>query len=624
MAVFIAPGTLMAGELPPLIPRDVLLGNPDRTRPRISPDGKRLAYLAPSDGVMNVWVKTLGAADDQVLTRDTDRGVRYYHWAQDNTHILYAQDVDGDENWHVYDANLETKEIRDLTPFDNIQARIIAFNPKFPSHALIAINNRVPQFHDVYRVDIVSGEITLTLKNENQLVGFDVDREFQVRAGIRVAADGASELLVRQSERAPWTRITRWDPEDLIGSGSVTFTPDGRGLNLVTSSGSETRELRQIDLATGKERTLASDHSADVADFFIHPMTHVVQAVGFNKERLHWKVLDPAVRHDFRAIRRIRRGDFRIISRDNADATWVVAFTTDDGPVSYYRYDRENRESSFLFTNRKALEGLKLAKMVPISFQSSDGLTIHGYLTTPRGIKPHGLPLVLKVHSSAWGRDAWGYDGETQWLANRGYAVLQINARGSSGYGKSFLNAANRDWGGRMHQDLVDGVRWATRMKIADPQRVAIYGKSFGGYATLMGLATSPDLFACGVDISGWNNLLTLMKNLPPYLQHVERILWDRIGHPEKDLEFLKSRSPLFNAHRITRPLLIAQGASDPHTKKTETLQLVDTLRENGTTVEYIEYEDEGHGFDRPENRLDFLARAEEFLATHLGGRCKK
>jgi dipeptidyl aminopeptidase/acylaminoacyl peptidase len=376
-----------------------------------------------------------------------------------------------------------------------------------------------------------------------------------------------------------------------------------------------------MELATGKEKTLASDDAADVADALIHPTKHTVQAVAFTKERTNWKVLDPSIAEDFAAIGKIRNGDFHLINRDHADQTWLLSFETDDGPVYYYAYNRSTKKGEVLFTNRKALEGLTLAKMKPIRFKARDGLTVHGYLAAPPGVEARNLPMVLNVHGGPWSRDTWGYDGEVQWLANRGYAVLQVNFRGSTGYGKKFLNAADREWGGKMHDDLVDGVQWAVKEGVADPQRVAIFGGSYGGYATLVGLTFTPDLFACGVDIVGPSNLITFQENIPPYWKPLEPILWGRVGNPTKDAEFLKSRSPLFKVDQINKPLLIAQGANDPRVKKSESLQMVEALKKAGKVVEYVEYADEGHGFARPENRLDFYGKAEKFLAQHLGGR---
>jgi dipeptidyl aminopeptidase/acylaminoacyl peptidase len=332
-------------------------------------------------------------------------------------------------------------------------------------------------------------------------------------------------------------------------------------------------------------------------------------------------VLDQSIAPDFEAITKVRQAEFGVSSRNLTDSNWLVAYSTDDGPVYYYAYDRESKTSTLLFSNRPQLEELSLASMQPISFQARDGLTIHGYLTTPVGISAKNLPTVLLVHGGPWVRDTWGYDPEVQWLANRGYAVVQVNYRGSSGYGKDFLNAGNREWGAKMHDDLIDAVNWLVQQGIADSKKIAIMGGSYGGYATLVGLTFTPDVFAAGVDIVGPSNLITMMESIPPYWEPLRAMEAHRVGNLETEQDFLKSRSPLFFVDRIKKPLLIAQGANDPRVKQAESDQIVEAMQQNGKPVEYVLYTDEGHGFARPENRLHFYAKAEEFLAKYLGGR---
>lgn len=611
----------LRAEMPPLIPRDVLFGNPDKANPQISPDGKKLAYLAPDEGVLNVWVRTLGKNDDRAVTSDRKRGVRIYFWAQNSEQILYLQDKDGDEDWHLYGLRLKGGKTRDYTPYPKVQARVEAIDPKFPDAVLVSVNVRDPKFHDVYRLDLRTGRMKLILQNDENFVGWTADHEYQVRAGLKVAGDGGIDIHVRDCGDGKWRRQTTLGPEDALTSGPIAFTADGAALYMINSSGSNTGELRRLDLDTGRETVLASDETFDVAEVLIHPTRYHVQAVGFMKDRLTWKVLDPSIEGDFAAIAKLRDGDFRVRNRDLDDRTWLVVFEMDNGPVYYYSFDRKTQRGELLFTNRTALEGLTLARMKPIQFKARDGLEVHGYLTVPPGVEPKNLPLVLNVHGGPWARDMWGYDGEVQWLANRGYAVLQVNFRGSTGYGKKFLNAGDREWGGKMHDDLVDGVQWAIKEGVADPKRVAIVGGSYGGYATLAGLTFTPDLFTCGVDIVGPSNLITFQQTIPEYWKPIEPIFWSRVGHPEKDADFLKSRSPLFHINRITKPLLIAQGANDPRVKVSESLQMVEALKKAGKIVEYVEYPDEGHGFARPENRLDFYGRAERFLHEHVGGR---
>lgn len=608
-------------ELPPLIPRALLFGNPDKVSPRISPDGQRLAYIAPDQDVLNLWVRTVGAQDDRCITKDRLRGIRHYFWAQNNRHLLYIQDKGGDENWHLYAVDPATGVERDLTQLPDVQARVLAVDHKFPNTVLVAINDRDPKLHDVYRINLVSGSRTLVAENSEGVAGWLADHNLKVRAAAKSDLKGGFDLLVREEPESAWRTLTSWGTEDSLNSRPIGFTPDGRGLYVLNSAGSNTTELRRMDLATGQEKVLTRDNTYDVGSVMRHPTRYNVQAVSFIKDRQTWKVLDPAIKADMEAIRGVHAGDFSVINRDNADRRWLVAFDVDNGPVRYYSYDRQAKSAELLFTNRQALENVTLAEMKPISFKASDGLTIHGYLTTPPGVAASSLPMVLLVHGGPWARDTWGYDAKAQWLANRGYAVLQVNFRGSRGYGKDFINAANREWGGKMHDDLIDGVQWAVDKGIADAGRVAIFGGSYGGYATLVGLTTTPKVFRCGVDIVGPSNLISFMKNVPPYWKPWESIWWTRVGHPDKDADFLRSRSPLFKIDRIEAPLLIAQGANDPRVKVSESRQMVEAMRKAGKSVEYVEYADEGHGFARPENRMDFYAKAERFLADHLGGR---
>ena len=620
MSPLATPGWLRA-ELPPLIPRSVLFGNPDKTNPKISPDGRRLAYLAPDDGVMNVWVRSIREENARVVTHDRHDGIDSYFWAPGSDSILYIQDEHGSRNYHLYAVDLGGEQVRDLTPFDGVQTRVIAVEPTIQDTILIALNRRAPELHDVYRVNIKTGELTLEATNDEGVAGWLADHKLRVRAAAKVTQSGGIDILVRNDSSTPWRRVLEWGPEDTFNSDLVTFTPDGGGLYVVSSTDSNAGELREIRLETGKQRRLAGSWQADVSDVFIHPADHTIQAVAFEKERLHWKLLDKSLKPDFRAIKRLQRGDFEIIDRDLADRNWLVSYTSDDGPVYYYTYDRETREAKKLFSRREALACVTLARMVPVSFKARDGLTIPGYLTMPPGVPARNMPAVVLVRSSPWQRNSWGYSGIAQWLANRGYAVLQINFRGSTGYGKAFLNAANHEWGGKMQTDLIDGVKWAVRRGLVDADRVAIFGQTYGGYAVLTGLTTEPEFFRCGVAISAPSNLVTFLQNLPAYFDPVRPLFSDRVGDPIRDAEMLKARSPLFKVDQIQRPLLLAQGGNDPTVNKAESRAFVEAMQKAGKPLEYVEYPDEGHGLFRPENRMDFFARAEKFLAKHLGGR---
>ena len=603
-----------------LIPRKVLFGNPEKASPQISPDGKRLAYLAPVNNVLNVWVGTIGSNSYQPVTSDTERGIRFYFWAADNTHILYIQDVGGNENFRLYATNIETKETRDLTPYDNVQVQIIDRDKHFPNELIIGMNKDNPQVHDVYHLDLATGQLDLVAQNPGNIASWVTDTQFKVRGAMVALPDGGYQLQIRESEQSAWQTLITWNADDALNSGPVGFTKDGQSLYLEDARKVNASRLVELNIATGELKTIAEDSQYDVGRVMIHPDTYTVQAVAFNRDRSEWTVLDESIKLDFERIRDIHQGDFFITSRDNADENWVVTFTVDNGPVPYYVYHRKEQSAEFLFDNQPALSEYTLAHMQPVTFTARDGLTVHGYLTLPVGAEKN-LPMVLDVHGGPWARDSWGYNPEAQWFANRGYAALQINYRGSTGYGKDFLNAGNKQWGAKMHDDLVDGVQWAIDQGIADPERIAIYGGSYGGYAALVGATFTPDLFCCAVDIVGPSNLITLIRTIPPYWSTFLVQFHNRVGNPDTEEEFLKSRSPLFKVEQIKIPMLIAQGANDPRVKQAESEQIVEAMKSKGINYEYMLFPDEGHGFAKPDNRLKFYTAAEKFLAQHLGGR---
>lgn len=606
-----------------LIPRNTLFGNPDKANPQVSPDGRRMAYLAPVNNVLNVWVGTIGENDYRPVTQDTERGVRLYAWAADNRHILYLQDAGGNENWRLYATDLESGQTRDLTPFDNVQARIVERDKHFPDALLVGLNKDNPQVHDVYHLDLPSGELTLVTKNPGNIVGWVTDANFKVRGAVAMAADGSGnlELLVRENEQAEWVKLITWGAEDNQSSGPIGFTLDGQSLYLQDSRGVNAGRLVKMNIATGDISVIAEDPEYDVSNVMTHPDTREIQAVAFDKDRKEWRVLDDAIKADFDYLRGLHRGDFSITSRDDADTTWVIAYNVDNGPIPYYAYDRTTGTATYLFDNQPDLSKYTLATIEPITFTARDGLTIHGYLTLPPWSDGRNLPVVLNVHGGPWARDSWGYRPDAQWFANRGYACLQVNYRSSTGYGKEFMNAGNREWGGKMHDDLVDAVNWAVEQGIADPKKVAIFGGSYGGYAALVGATFTPDLFCCAVDIVGPSNLITLIESVPPYWKPAIALFHQRVGDPATEEEFLKSRSPLFKVDQIKIPLLIGQGANDPRVKQAESEQIVEAMKSKGIPYEYMLFPDEGHGFAKPENRLKFFAAAEKFLAQHLGGR---
>ena len=613
-----------------LIPRRMLFGNPRLTSVRLSHDGAWISYLAPVDGVMNVWVRPVDAIEEaRPVTLDTTRGISTYSWCYNPSYVMYLQDRDGDENWHVYTVNVETGESRDLTPYDGVQAIPKESSPKFPDEALIAVNRRDPQMHDLYRVNILTGESELIVTNDFGAADIMSDRDFRPRLAAVLTPDGGSDVL-SLSESGEWGITMRIDVEDDITTWPLFFDVDGRTLYVYDSRGRDTSALMAVDTETGEEEEIAVDVGVDVGETIEHPVTGRPQAVGFEYERFVWKVLDESIAVDIKRIDDKDKGDFSVRSRTLDDRTWLIEYEKDDGPKTYFLYERETGEMQYLFSDRPELESASLAPMHSAIVKSRDSLDLMVYYTLPVGStegdpeRPtEPMPMVLRVHGGPTGRDSWGYDAEHQLLANRGYAVLSVNFRGSTGFGKGFTNAANLEWGGAMHDDLIDAVEWAVEEEIADPDRVAIMGGSYGGYAVLVGLTFTPEVFACGVDMVGISNLNTFLDNAPPYWKPIMTHFRIRVGDntTEEGRRFLAERSPISRVNSIVRPLLIGQGANDPRVTQAESDQIVNAMTERGIPVTYLLYPDEGHGFARPENNLSYMAVTEAFLAKCLGGR---
>jgi len=618
----LAPGALFA-ELPTLIPRQKLFDNPPRVSPRISPDGTRLAWIAPDDkNVQQVFVQTIGKEDAKKITADKKRGIRQYFWAWNNEDLIYFQDNDGDENFHLYASNLKSGETRDLTPILGVRAFPVSLEPKFPDQMLVALNRRDKSLFDVWRVDLKTGALSLAAENPGGIGDWTVDAGMKVRGAVYNRPEGGAEFRARDSEDAPWRTIVSWGVADQFQP--LDFAEDGKSVYALSNLGADTSGLYALDVATGKLTRLASDPGVDINNVMIHPVTRKVQAVAVNRDRTRWQVLDASVAKDFEGVAKVAPGDVDVLNRDLADKTWLVSISADSTPARYYSWDRMAQKATFLFDARPDLQPYTLATMKPVEIRSRDGKMLPSYLSLPVGVPAKNLPMVLFVHGGPWARDFWGYNGVTQWLANRGYAVLQVNYRGSDGFGKTFKNAAMKEFAGKMHDDLVDAVNWAIKEGIADPRKVAIMGGSYGGYATLVGVTMTPELFACGVDIVGPSNLVSLVESFPPYWGPFLSNTWyPFVGNPKdpKERADMEARSPLFKADKIKVPMLIGQGANDPRVTQKESEQIVAAIEKNKGRATYVLYSDEGHGFARPENRLDFNARSEEFLGECLGGR---
>jgi dipeptidyl aminopeptidase/acylaminoacyl peptidase len=612
--------------MPELIPLSVLFGNPERESPRISPDGTKLAWIAPSGEVLNVWLAPISAeagvdwAAARVITDDTDRGIRQFAWAHDGRHLLYLQDIGGDENWRLHDVDLQTMARRDLTPFDGVQTQIIGLERNRPDEVLLGLNKANPELHDVYRLDLPSGELTKEIDNPG-FVAWIPDTELTVRGAVAPQPDGSYTLLVRDGTDTEWRGLLAIPAEDAESLNIVGFSPAGDSLLITSSVGAQTSRLVRVDVATGATEVLAEDPQGDVTGVKVDPGTRRPQIVATLRERMQYQVLDQSVAADLVAIRALHPGDPTFEGGDDSDRIWLVGFSNDTGPIPYFAYDRQARQARFLFDHQPRLSRYELAPMEPFCYQSRDGLTIHGYATFPPGAQRASLPTVLGVHGGPWDRDVWGLSRIAQWLANRGYLFLQVNYRGSTGYGKAFLNAGDREWGGKMQDDLTDAVAHAIGQGWTDPAKVAITGGSYGGYAALAGAAFTPDVYCCAVDGVGPSNLITLLQTVPPYWAPMISQFHRRVGDPDKDRDFLWSRSPLSRVSQIRIPLLIAQGANDPRVKQAESEQIVAALKQAGIEYDYMLFSDEGHGLAKPENRLKFFTAVDKFLARYLGGR---
>ena len=621
--------TVASVEPPALIARDDIFGNPERANVRISPDGERISYLAPVDGVLNVWV---GPADDpaaaKAVTNDIVRGIRRYFWAFTNQHILYLQDKGGNENFRLYSVDIASSETRDLTPYDGVRATVQEVSNLHPEEILVGINDRDARFHDIYRLNIATGEKTRMEVNK-AYAGYSTDHNYNLRFAMKMESDGGMQIT-RKNDMGDWEDFQKIEMEDTMTTQPVGFNKAGDVVYMIDSRGRNTAALMALNIESGESEVIFEDPRADVSGAIIHPTEYTVQAVSSTYERQKWTVLDESIQGDLDYLATVADGEVGINSRSQDDSKWIVGYELSDKAYSYYLYGRDAGEAKFLFTNRPALENETLAAMHALVIKSRDGLDLISYLTLPVESDPDGdgrpaeaVPMVLFVHGGPWGRDNWGYHPYHQWLANRGYAVLSVNYRASTGLGKEFINAANHEWAGKMHDDLIDAIDWAIEQQVAIPDKIAIMGGSYGGYATLVGVTFTPDRFACGVDLVGPSNLITLLESFPAYWQPTIDMWTHRVGdhRTEEGRALLTERSPLTYADKISKPLLIGQGANDPRVTQIESDQIVQAMQEKNLPVTYVLYPDEGHGFRRPENNTSFNSIAEVFLGQCLGGR---
>jgi len=611
-----------------LIPRSLLLGNPEKVGPQLSPGGDMIAYIAPVDSVLNLWVMDRDGSDPRQLTFDTNRGVTDFFWAEDGVHILYMQDEAGEENTHVYRLEVASGEVLDLTPFDGVKAYVSAVDEDQPGTILVEMNRNNPMFFDVYSCDLATGGLTMLQanagldENGDVILGYFSDEHLVIRGFATIDQEtGEITYFVREAAEAPWRELIRYSALDEVAPRA--FSEDGKGLYLTSNLESNTTALYYMDLASGEETFIAGDSLADVGGITTDPNTGVPVAVTFNYLRRRVQVLDPSVQADYDYLSTVREGDFSVVSQDRADSTWLVVYYDVQNPATYYLYDRTAHQASLLFEAIPALGSYELAPMEPVLIPSRDGFQLPCYLTTPLSGTPP-FPMILYVHGGPWARDYYGYEPFVQLFADRGFAVLQVNYRGSAGFGKEFLNAGNAEWGGAMQDDLTDAVGWAVDQGMADSSRVVILGGSYGGYAVLAGVTFTPDLYCCGVDFFGPSDLVTWRETVPPYWRPLDAMMDIRVGSLTADSLMLEERSPINSVERISVPMFVAQGANDPRVVKAESDQMVEALRAAGLPVEYVVYLNEGHGFAVEANRLDFAGRVEEFLFRQVPGvRCQ-
>jgi dipeptidyl aminopeptidase/acylaminoacyl peptidase len=618
-----------------LIPRALLFGNPERRAIQISPDGRRISWLAPLNGVMNIWVAPIDKLDQALpVTDEQTRPIRQYYWAYTGKHLMYPQDTGGDENFHLFRVDLGVPgvvKVTDLTPYKGARVEVQRRSERQPTSVVVGINDRTPKQFDLYKIDLLTAKRTLMVQNDDNLTSYTFDDNLEIKFASKKLADGSDQLLVPETKagKLSWKPYDAVPVEDTDTTRVVAIAPGGKAAYMTDSRGRDTAALVSLDLATKKQTVIAEDPRSDADEFLFHPTRHNLQAVSFTYERTKWKVLDPSVQGDLDALGKLEGGDVQIVSRTLDDKTWIALSSSDQHPGRYYLWDRTRHKEKFLFASRPELESQPLVKMWPVIIESRDHLKLVSYLTLPASADSDGdgkanqpVPMVLLVHGGPWGRDEWGYNTVHQLLANRGYAVLSVNYRGSVGFGKKFVNAGNFEWGKAMHQDLIDAVQWAIEQKIAPKDQIAIMGGSYGGYATLAGLTLTPDVFTCGVDIVGPSNLITLLASVPPYWAPLMTLFKKRIGDPEtaEGKALLIAASPLTHAAQIRRPLLIGQGANDPRVKQAESEQIVKAMKDHQLPVTYIVFPDEGHGFARPPNNIAFFGAAEAFLSVHLGG----
>ena len=601
------------------IPMKDFFKNPLSVAYRLSPDGKNIAYLAPYNDRLNIFVQKTGEKDSVRITNSSERDIMDYFWGNNNT-ILYLKDNGGDENFHLFSAGTDGKSEKELTPFENVRCQVIDELEEVDGELLIGLNKRVPEVFDVYRLNFITGEMTLAAENPGNVADWITDHNGEIR--IARTTDGVNMgLMYRESEKDSFRTVLNLDFKETLAP--LFFTFDNKYVYAASNLGRDKAVIIKYDIAGGREMEVIYENpDVDVYGLNFSKKRKVLTTITYTTWKRERKFLDEEIKRVFNRLEK-ELGDYEIVITDIDDneEKYIVRTYSDRSFGANYLYEKSSDKLTKISDVSPWINEDEMAEVKPITYTSRDGLTIHGYLTLPKGVDAKNLPVIINPHGGPWYRDSWGFNPEIQFLANRGYAVLQMNFRGSTGYGKAFWEASFKQWGRTMQDDITDGVNWLIDEGIADPKRIAIYGASYGGYATLAGLTFTPDLYAAGVDYVGVSNLFTFMKSIPPYWKPYLEMFYEMVGHPEKDSILLTEVSPVFHVDKIKAPLFIAQGRKDPRVNVNESDQMVEALKKRGIDVPYMVKDNEGHGFHNEENRFDFYEAMEKFLGKYLQGK---
>lgn len=598
------------------IPLRDFFRNPEKSSFRLSPDGTKLAFMQPWEKRMNVFVQEIGKSEITQVTFSKERSIAGFFW-KNNDKIVYLQDKGGDENFHLFSVDSKGKNPTELTPFDGVRAEIIDGLEDEPNAMIIGLNKRVPEVFDAYRIDVNTGELKMVAENPGNITGWLTDNDGKIR--IATTTDGINtSVLYRENESKPFEVLVSTNFKESFSP--LYFTFDNKNIYVSSNLGRDKAAIIEYDLSTKKETKVIFEHpQVDVSSLLRSKKRKIITGVAFTTWKNEYRFFDKQREELQKKIETLLKGyDVSVTSQNKAEDKSLFVAYNDKTYGSYYFYDHATGKLTKLADMSPWLNENDLSDMKPISYQSRDGLTIHGYLTLPKNSAAKNLPVVVNPHGGPWARDEWGFNPEVQFLANRGYAVLQMNFRGSVGYGRKFWEASFKEWGKKMQDDITDGVNWLIKEGIADPKRVAIYGASYGGYATLAGAAFTPDLYACAIDYVGVSNLFSFMNTIPPYWKPYLDMMYEMVGDPEKDKQLMTEASPVFHVDKIKCPLFVVQGANDPRVNKAESDQMVEALKKRGIEVPYLVKDNEGHGFSNEENRFEFYEKMEDFLNKHM------